>query len=176
MIASIETLESESKLKYQVAMNEWKIISITTNETIGYEASILINKIIYETNKTDDLTIDQLDINVISSQPSTDTIDNTKSYAEEQLKDDDIRWIKELTVKNVDQKPKINAFKNEIQQTFFREYDNLRVIEKVYRATEDTNSYNRTQFVLPKQITHEVITQIHTLVYNAYLGRKKILH
>ena len=56
-------------------------------------------------------------------------------------------------------------------------YDNLRVIDNiVYRTAEDTNGYNRTQFVLPKQITHEVITQIHTLVYNAYLGRKKILH
>jgi hypothetical protein len=110
-----------------------------------------------------------LNINVISSQPSSNTIDNYKSYAEEQLKDDDIQWIKELIVKNEDQKQKINAFKNEIQQMFFREYDNLRVIDNiVYRTTEDTNGYNRTQFVLPKQITHEVITQIHTSVYNAH--------
>jgi hypothetical protein len=185
LIASIESLESESKINYQVAMNELyshleiqeKIISIKTNDTKEYEASMLINEIIYEINKTNVKNIDQLNINVISSQPSSNTIDNYKSYAEEQLKDDDIQWIKELIEKNGDQKPKINAFKNEIQQMFFREYENLRVIDNiVYITTEDTNGYNRTQFVLPKQITHEVITQIHTSVYNAHLGRKKTMH
>jgi hypothetical protein len=44
---------------------------------------------------TDDKTIDQLNINVISSQPGSKTIDNYKSYAEEQLKYDDLQLIKE---------------------------------------------------------------------------------
>jgi hypothetical protein len=88
-----------------------------------------------------------------------------------------IEWINELILENGDNKPKINAFKNEIQQMFLRENDNLRVIDNIpYRTTEDTNGYNRTQNVLPKQITHEVITQIHTSVYNAHLGRKKTMH
>jgi hypothetical protein len=53
LIASIETLERESKLKYQVAINELYshleipeiIISITTIETKEYEASILLMKL-----------------------------------------------------------------------------------------------------------------------------------
>jgi hypothetical protein len=32
---------------------------------------------------------------------------------------------------------------------------------------------NRTQFVLPKQISQEVITKIHSVIYGAHLGRKK---
>jgi hypothetical protein len=56
--ASIESLESESKINYQAAMNELyshleiqeKIISIKTNETKEYESSMLINEIIYEIN------------------------------------------------------------------------------------------------------------------------------
>ena len=37
----------------------------------------------------------------------------------------------------------------------------------------DKNGFNRTQFVLPKQITQEVITKIHSSIYGAHLGRKK---
>jgi len=52
----------------------------------------------------------------------------------------------------------------------------MRVVDNIlYRTSEDTNGLSRTQFVLPKQITNEVIEQIHSSVYNAHLGRKKTM-
>jgi hypothetical protein len=69
-------------------------------------------------------------------------------------------------------KPLIKEFNNNIQRGLYnREYNNLRVVEKiVYRVTEDTNGYNRTQFVLPKQVVKEVI-QPPRQAFHARRGR-----
>ena len=115
-----------------------------------------------------------MNVNVIASEPNSQVQDNYRSYAEEQLKDDDIQWIKKLIITNADQKPIIKNFNNNIQKTFYREYERLRIVENIlYRATEDVDGFNRTQFVLPKQVAAEVVEQIHTSIYNANLRRKK---
>ena len=94
LVASIETASS---IQYQLAMNELyvnlemneKIEEIAISEPMEYIAS--------EVNDTDEIQIDeinQMNINVIASEPSSQTQDNYRSYAEEQLKDEDIQWIK----------------------------------------------------------------------------------
>ena len=61
-------------------------------------------------------------------------------------------------------------FRNNIQKAFYREYDRLRIVENVlFRVTKYVDGFNRTQFVQPKQVTVEVVEQIHTS------GRKKTL-
>ena len=71
-------------------------------------------------------------------------------------------------------KPKLKDFENEIQTELYREYDNFRLVDDIlYRVKVDKNGFNRTQFVLPKHISQEVITKIHSSVYGAHLGRKK---
>jgi hypothetical protein len=117
-----------------------------------------------------------IEIQVISSQPNSNIKDNYTSYNDEQLKDEDIQWVKMLILKHGEKKPKINEFNNKTQRGLYREYDNLRIIDNIlYRTKEDTNGFNRTQFVLPKQITTKVIEQIHSSIYNAHLGGKKTL-
>jgi hypothetical protein len=122
------------------------------------------------------ININYLNVNVIAAEPNSIISDNYRSYAEEQLKDDDIQWIKKLILKHGDSKPTIKKFENTIRQILFKEYNKLRVVDNIlYRTTEDTNGFIRTQFVLPKQMTNEVIEQIHSSIYNAHLGRKKTM-
>jgi acetoin utilization deacetylase AcuC-like enzyme len=74
----------------------------------------------------------------------------------------------------VDTKPKLKDFENQVQAEFYREYDNFRLVDDIlYRVKQDKNGFNRTQFVLPKQISQESITKIHSSTYGAHLGRKK---
>lgn len=91
-----------------------------------------------------------LNIEVIASEPNSTISEINKSYADEQQRDEDIQWIKNLILNYKGDKPLIKEFNNNIQRGLYKEYNNLRVVEKiVYRVTEDTNGYNRTQFVLP---------------------------
>jgi hypothetical protein len=113
-------------------------------------------------------------IDTIASEPSSSISNSYTSYAEEQNKDSDIQWIKTLIKQHVDTKPKLKDFENQVQAEFYREYDNFRLVDDIlYRVKQDKNGFNRTQFVLPKQISQEVITKIHSLIYGAHLGRKK---
>lgn len=45
----------------------------------------------------------------------------------------------------------------------------------VYRSTENADGYNRTQFVLPKQIVQKVLKMIHKTAYSGHLDRRKTL-
>ena len=115
-----------------------------------------------------------LNIHVISQEPNSENQHEYISYREEQDKDEDIIWIKNLILKHEDKKPVINQFDNEVRRILYKEYNNLRVIEDlVYRTAEDREGFMRTHFVLPKKITDRVIMQIHSSLYNAHLGRKK---
>ena len=181
LVATVETSEYNETMQYQLAMNELynhfgmeeEIVPISNIESKEYIASEHVE---YEEENQWQEKINFLNINVIASQPNSSTSDNYKSYAEEQLKDDDIQWIKKLILTNGDNRPRIKQFKNKDQRIFYKEYDKLRVVDNIlYRTTEDTNGYSRTQFVLPKQITKEVVEQIHTSIYNAHLGRKKTM-
>jgi hypothetical protein len=54
------------------------------------------------------------------------------------LKDEDIQWIKHLIINNPIDKPIINQFKNEYQKIFYREYNNLYIVDNVlYRIIND---------------------------------------
>jgi hypothetical protein len=113
-------------------------------------------------------------INVIASEPNSNLIEDYKSYAEEQLKDEDIQWIKHLIINNPIDKPKINQFKNEYQKIFYREYNNLYIIDNIlYRITNDKKGYKRTQFVIPKQITYEIIKYIHQYITHILVETKQ---
>ena len=148
-----------------------KIKHIQSNEQHEYEASEVIlydEQFLNYTQSNENINF--LNINVIASEPNSNIIDNYRSNAEEQLKDTDIQWIEALILAYGDEKPKRKEFNNKIQKDFYREYHRLRIVDNIlYRTSEEKNGYMRTQFVLPGQITKEVIEQIHTSVYNAHL-------
>ncbi|RNA10416.1 Retrovirus-related Pol poly from transposon, partial [Brachionus plicatilis] len=88
----------------------------------------------------------------------------------EQLKDEDIKWMIDLKKTHKDKKPKINIFENPVRQILYKQFDNLVMVEGVlYRHSEDRNGFLVTQFVLPKQ----VVEHIHSSIFNAHLGRHK---
>jgi hypothetical protein len=181
LVAQIETMDKTSTIAYQLAMNEmysqmemYDQVTIINHETeyVGSELNEELNQMNIRDNK--ELEADNIEIQVISSQPNSNIKDNYTSYNDEQLKDEDIQWVKMLILKHGEKKPQINEFNNKTQRGLYREYNNLRIIDNIlYRTKEDTNGFNRTQFVLPKQITTKVIEQIHSSIYNAHLGRKK---
>ncbi len=184
LVAGIETIDDQETINYKQAMNEFyaynemfdEIQPIITNEEIVYHASEQLSADLTLDVNNIDQQINYSNINVIASEPNSNLIDNYKNYAEEQLKDDDIQWIKHIIINNPIDKPRINQFKNEYQKIFYREYNNLYMIDNVlYRITHDKNGYKRTQFVLPKQIPIETKKQIHSSVYHAHLGRNKTI-
>lgn len=147
---------------------------------------------IEENNAAEDEYLDQLIANVelenfqiidldsnvnilqIASEPSSEKVNEYHSYIDEQKKDIDIQWIKDIISKHGDKKPVIKTFENKIRRTLFKEYYKIRIVEDiVYRVYEDSNGYMATQFIIPKQIIREVIKQVHSSVYNAHLGKKK---
>ena len=76
-----------------------EIQSIIKNKEKVYHASEpLWTDLTLDVNKNDH-QINYSNINVIVSEPSSNLNDNYKSYAEEQLNDDDIQWIKHLNNK-----------------------------------------------------------------------------
>ena len=96
---------------------------------------------------------------------------------EEQAKDPDIVWIKNLILDNIDNRPLIDTFENTIQRVLYKEYDNLRIIEGVvYRSSEDQNGLERLQFILPKHLVPIVLHKVHTQAYSGHLGRRKTKH
>ena len=135
-----------------------------------------LNEIKTISDMTDDQKreMETLNINIISQVPTSENPDEYISYCQEQDKDEDIMWIKNLILKHEDKKPVITKFENEVRRMFYKEYNNLKVIEGlVYRSVEDREGFMKTQFVIPNQVTDRVIRQIHSSLYNAHLGRKK---
>jgi hypothetical protein len=154
LVANIETIDETSTLKYQIATNELytqmelfeNIKPIQSNREREYAARETIENNPMENTPNNN----HLNIEVIASEPNSTISEINKSYADEQQRDEDIQWIKNLILNYKGDKPLIKEFNNNIQRGLYKEYNNLRVVEKiVYRVTEDTNGYNRTQFVLP---------------------------
>jgi hypothetical protein len=63
-------------------------------------------------------TCDGANANVIAIEPSSETPDEYVSYIEEQRKDPDIQWIKELIPKNGENRPEVKTFANTTQRIF----------------------------------------------------------
>jgi hypothetical protein len=118
LVATIETIDDQERINYKKTINEFyayneifdDIQPIITNKEIVYHASEQLS-----TDKTldvnnNDQRINYSNINVITSEPNSNLIDNYKSYAEEQLKDDNIQWFKHLIINNPTDKPIINQF------------------------------------------------------------------
>ena len=123
------------------------------------------------TNESDE---EAKNICVIAAVPDSEIVEAYKSYKDEQEKDDDINWIKEIILEYGDERPTIKQFENRTQRLLYKEYDHIRIVEDVaYRICEDKDGFVTTQFILPAHITKQVIRQIHSSVYNAHLGRKK---
>ena len=100
---------------------------------------------------TDEDQDDQIHINVIAREPTSETQNEYICYKIEQGKDEDIQWIKNLILENGDTRPHLTKFKNETQRLLHKEYGNLRVIEDlVYRGQrwiyEDTICPNRASY------------------------------
>ena len=99
-----------------------------------------------EISNDEDLN-DQVNINVISREPTSETQNEYTCYKIEQEKDHNIQRIKSLILANGDTKTRIPKFNSETQRLLHKESDNLRVIEDlVYRTVEDKDGYIRTQF------------------------------
>ncbi len=63
--------------------------------------------------------------------PNSEIVEAYTSYKDEQEKDEDINWIKELILEYNDEKPSINQFENKTQRMLFKEYERIRIIEDV---------------------------------------------
>ena len=54
-----------------------------------------------------------------------------KKTAEDQDQDEEIKWIKDLIVKNGQEKPKITEFINTNQRVFYKEYSKFQLIDNI---------------------------------------------
>ena len=102
-----------------------------------------------ELDKIEDQSIikETLYVNVIAREPTSETPDEYINYCVEQDKDEDIIWIKNLILKHKEKKPVITRFENNTRRIFFKEYNNLRIIEdlvtepqKIEKASWKRNS------------------------------------
>lgn len=99
---------------------------------------------------------------------------NLDNLDEEQTKDEDIQWIKNLKIQHGDKKPNIKDFENENRRVLFKQFENLIIVNNtLYRNSEDRNGFKITQLVLPKQISKNLINQIHSSLFNGHLGKNK---
>ena len=74
-----------------------------------------------------------------------------------------------MILENGDTRSNMTKFKNETQRLLHKEYGKLRVIEDlVYRTAEDRDGCMKTKFVIPEQVTDQVIKQIHSPIYNGH--------
>ncbi|RNA18647.1 hypothetical protein BpHYR1_010258 [Brachionus plicatilis] len=93
-------------------------------------------------------------------------IEQYRSLNNEQLKDEDIKWMIDLKKSQKDKKPKINIFENPVRQILYKQFDNLVMVEGVlYRHLEDRNGFLVTQFVLPKQTNSKKNEGLAELLY-----------
>ncbi|CAF1141079.1 unnamed protein product, partial [Brachionus calyciflorus] len=93
---------------------------------------------------------------------------------QEQNKDEDIKWIKDLIKIHGDKKPIILIFENVNRRILFKQYDNLCLNNDIlYRNSEDRNGHKLNQIVLPKNLVKKVVNQIHSTVFNGHLGKTK---
>ncbi len=62
---------------------------------------------------------------------------------------------KSLIKQHVDTKLKLKDLEHQLQAEFYRQYEaSFRLVSDIlYRVKEDKNGFNRTKFVLPKQIS-----------------------
>ena len=129
-----------------------------------------------ESHKDSPTSSSENNVLAIASQPTSRITNLYESCLEEQNKDEDIVWVKNLILTHKENRPKINTFSNAERKVFYKEYTNLRVIDGiVYRSIEDFDGHNRTQYVLPKQIIAKTLDIIHTTAYSGHLGRRKTL-
>ena len=113
-------------------------------------------------------------INIISSLPTSETDDEYEVYQQEQAKDNDITWIRDLITEYGDERPIIKTFENNNRRLFYKEYDSLQVLYGIlYKETEDKKGKRTILFVLPKDNVEGVLNKIHNSVYGGHLGRKK---
>lgn len=107
-------------------------------------------------------------------EPSSTIKDLYTSCLEEQMRDPDLKWVKDLLLEYKEKKPNVDKFANIEQRILFKEYDNLRVIDGIiYRAIEDETGHQYMQFVLPKHLVHHIFERTHSRAYNGHLGRRK---
>jgi hypothetical protein len=132
----------------------------------------------YERGQDEDEEVKPYDqafnLNVLSIEPSSNIVEQYESIKQEQERDPDIRWIKELIQTHKDSKPETAEGGNSIQKQLLREYDNLRLIDDVvYRDAEDANGFVANQLLLPAGASKAIVSNLHSSVFNAHLGRKK---
>ncbi|RNA05787.1 hypothetical protein BpHYR1_003569 [Brachionus plicatilis] len=65
----------------------------------------------------------------IANNPSSVNINEFQSLNDEQLKDKDIQWIKNLIQTHGETKPKLSIFENVTCRILFKQYDNLMIVE-----------------------------------------------
>ena len=104
--------------------------------------------------------------------PSSSQVRNKK--AQDQDKDEEIKWLKDLIWKHGKEKPNITEFSNKEKRVFYKQYASFQLVDNIlYRQAEDPFGVNQIQLVLPKKAIHEVLDKIHCLVYSGHLGRRK---
>ena len=113
-------------------------------------------------------------INVIGLEPSSEIPDLYEIYKQEQEKDVNIVWIRELILRHGDDRPKVLLFTDVDQRILYKEYHKLRILnDLVYRQGEDFNGLTSVQLVISKEMVNGILDGIHKVAYGGHLGRKK---
>ncbi|RNA05832.1 Retrovirus-related Pol poly from transposon [Brachionus plicatilis] len=118
------------------------------------------------------------DVEQVQPEPNWQSVESVDKlsieWVQEQEKDEDLLWIKDLIEHHGDKKPKKLIFENVTRRILFRQFENLFIQDGIlYRHSEDRNGYKITQFVLPKNMVEKVIEQVHSSVFNGHLGKSK---
>jgi hypothetical protein len=155
---ALSRIQGDNLFNYDVSedYNEILVASIEiTNENKDYIEELIESykydeKKPFETRRYDFSENECL--NTIESLPTSSNEDEYDIYMQIQSKDEDIKWMVELIVKNKDEKPRIDEFNNPIRRILFIDYINLKVINGLlYREQEDDCGRTRLQLVLPEK-------------------------
>ena len=99
-----------------------------------------------------------------------------KQLNEEQLKDEDLRWLHELKMHEFHHgiKPEPKEFQNEQRRSYYRQWDRIFIINKqLYRQCVDNNDVISYQFIVPEHQRQLVFEQLHDSIFAGHLGFEK---
>ncbi|CAF0929655.1 unnamed protein product [Brachionus calyciflorus] len=94
--------------------------------------------------------------------------------AEEQDKDEAIKWIKELIVENKCDKPTITKFKTNYHKKLYDSYEELSIENSILFLNKQSNNETMNKLlVLPTHLINKTIEKIHSSIFGGHLGVRK---
>ena len=90
--------------------------------------------------------------------------------------DKDIAFIIAIIGENIDNKPKITVFENQIPNALYYVYEDLRLVNDIlYKNSEDKDGNQEMKYVLPESLIQTAVHQLHQTTMAGHLGLKRTL-